>query len=529
MQNLALSDPPDMLWPGLFELGAPGVTNYLDEQNAGLAVGLGVKKPLGQIVPRKRAFVRQCYIELSAKVAAAYDVKESVTVALTGTPGIGKSIFSLLFLVDLIRHLHDASPDNLVPDKFGIGLNGHIVYEHVIYDSPSYYLIDVATKSIIQSLVRPLDWLNDKHSFLIKDGPCQAYDVECSVLWASSPRAGGFQKAHELDGKQFILPPWTADELIACWRAGCAPETLFHFSEDSGDQTVRDVVEDVKAAGHELEGNLLEEAILRRLTADLGPVARRVFNPTKGYNFLQAAVDDLGNEELNDLVSYANTEATNSNKFKYSHRLLLMSPSDDFKTFVFVPSSVKIGHRVLAKGFKRNIEEARKLMGKMNGAHLGLVFEPYAHFMLCEGGNFSMYELLDNERGSVKQLVLAKQNEVIVSNSVVDADGFNVTADTYYIPTDPRFPVVDSWTSSEMFQMTVNMKHPIKSGNKLFKKVMKVMTCITADERSIIFVVPKQNVERFVFQPFVTEKGDTISNPPPLKQYVLGLIVTQSP
>jgi hypothetical protein len=80
-----------------------------------------------------------------------------------------------------------------------------------------------------------------------------------------------------------------------------------------------------------------------------------------------------------------------------------------------------------------------------------------------------------------------------------------------------------------MFQMTVNMKHPIKSGNKLFKKVMKVMTCITADERSIIFVVPKQNVERFVFQPFVTEKGDTISNPPPLKQYVLGLIVTQSP
>lgn len=540
LQALSLSVPSDALWRGLFELANPDEINYF-ERDAGSVVGLGVEEPLGQIVPRKCAFVRECYIELFAKVMTAYAVEKRVTASLTGTPGIGKSMFGLLFLVDLIRHQYAASPRHLVDSKFGLGLNGHIVYEHVLHeaDFPSYYLIDVEHKSITHVDAKPLLWLDDKHSFLIKDGPCKAYDVKCSVLWVSSPRAGGFQKADEVKGVQFILPPWTADELVACWWAGCAPEKLFQFSQGTGDRMVREVVKDIEAAGEELEGNL-EEAILRRWTADLGPVARRVFNPSKGYRFLKAAVDDVGNEELKGIVSYATSQnlTSNTNKFKYSHRLLLMTPSDDFESYEFVPSSVEIGRRILDKSFNTDVEEAKSLMGKMSGTHLGLVFEPYAHFMLSRGGCFPIRELRDDgQRGEELQLWLSEeQGQVDVTNEELASREFKLAADAYYIPTDPTFAVVDSWTSKEMFQMTVSTSHPIKSGSKQFLRLKE-----KGVGGRLIFVVPKDYLGSFSCQPFVAAKTEgkskgaskiaassAASCPPKggwndVKQFVLGL------
>jgi hypothetical protein len=120
------------------------------------------------------------------------------TVTLTGTPGIGKSLFGLLFLVELIRVLrsHKAPSGNLC-GVFGLGLNGRIVYEHVrvVLSAATYYLIDTETKAITKHYEKPADWLDDQDVFLVKDGPCDDYGVSCQVLWVSSPRAGSFQKS----------------------------------------------------------------------------------------------------------------------------------------------------------------------------------------------------------------------------------------------------------------------------------------------------------------------------------------------
>jgi hypothetical protein len=383
---MSLLQPSDSLWSGLFELAHPDKRNYFEHQ-ANSVVDLGVKEPLGQIVPRTRAFVRQCYMDLFAKVMDVYKAKDRVTVSLTGTPGIGKSMFGLLFVVDLIRHLSTASASKPIDSKFGLGLSGCIVYEHVTFATPTFYLIDAVNKRIAKSYSKPQEWLDDRHAFLVKDGPCETFDVECSVLWLSSPRAGSFQKTDELKANVFILPPWTPDELVACWQADCAPAQLLNIPTTSDANEVRLAVAGVNSRD-DLEGDELNKAIVRRWIADLGPVARRVFNPVKGYQYLKAAIDDMGDGDLKGIVGHATSQSnsTSTNKFKYSHRLLLMVPSSDFKSYVFSPSSVDIGRRILAKTLEDDIINAESLMGKMRGARLGLC-EPYARYMRAVGGD----------------------------------------------------------------------------------------------------------------------------------------------
>ena len=466
-------------------------------------------KPLGQQVPSRRIFVRECYSGIFDKVWSCYQQRQRrITVTLTGTPGIGKSLFGLLFLVELIRFLRSckASCGNL-SGGFGVGLNGRIIYEHVrsVHSAATYYLIDTETKAITKQYDKPAEWLDDENVFLIKDGPCGLYDVLCQVLWVSSPRAGSFQKAGELDGNTLVMPPWTPDEMVACWTAGCAPADLFPMPIADKGHLARTAGEEVLSMLDEtLPEHAKREAVLRRWTADLGPVARRVFNPTDGYTKLHAALgSDLFEEDLHKLAEVATSHDAGgeSSRFKTSHRLLLMIPSGDLTTYNFVPSSAKIARAILRESLKNDLKSAESLLGKITGANRGLVFEPYAHFVLSTGGTFAIRSLpADGENAAFVELVLPSSMPTVdVDNE--DLDTLELRDGIYYQPTDPCFAVVDSWTSLDMFQITVGLSHPIKSNSKQFKALQD------RGPTRIIFVVPKDIEERFQQQQLVLADG----------------------
>jgi len=470
---------------------------------------IGEEEPLGQQVPRQRIFVRECYSDIFDKIWSFYKQRQRrITVTLTGTPGIGKSLFGLLFLVELIRFLRrcEASCGKL-SDGLGLGLNGRIVYEHVseIGSDATYYLIDTETKAITKQYEKPAEWLDDKNVFLIKDGPCRLYDVSCQVLWVSSPRAGSFQKAGVLGGNTLVMPPWTPDEIVACWSADCAPADLFPMPMSDKGHLARTAAEEALSMLDDSRSEHAEgEAVLRRWTADLGPVARRVFNPADGYTKLDAALgSDLFKEELCKLAEEATSRDAGgeSSRFNISHRLLLMVPSGDLTTYTFVPSSAKIARTILHKSLERDLKSAESLLGKITGANRGLVFEPYAHFMLSTGGTFTIRSLpADGENVEPVELVLPS------NMPTVDVDNKNLAElelrdNTYYQPTDPCFAVVDSWTSSAMFQITVGVSHPIKSNSKQFKALQG------KGPTRIIFVVPKDIEGRFQRQPLVLADG----------------------
>lgn len=500
------------MWQGLFELADPNNGNLFEAEESKMStvVTLGCQEPLGQKVPRQRIFVRACYKQLFAKIWKLYDSEQRVTVTLTGTPGIGKSLFGLLFLIELIRFLrHNKASSATLASGLGLELDGRIVYEHVqaVEGDAAYYLVNSTTGAVTKQYAKPEDWLDDPKVFLIKDGPCKIYDVSCQVLWVSSPRAGSFQKASELGKNTLIMPPWTADELVECWRADCAPANLFPMpTDDFGARARIAGKEAVDALDEALPADAKDEAVLRRWAADLGPVARRVFGPSVAYVSLDAALrHDMYKEDLEKLVDAATSQDAGgeSSRFKTSHRLLLMFPSKDFSTYEFIPSSVKIGHTILRKSLRTDLKQARTLIGKLTGTNRGLVFEPYAHYMLSKaGGRFTIRSL--QEDGKEEQL------ELPVDSATVEVDNKDVMDlvldDRYYLPTDPCFSVVDSWTKLDMFQMTVGLSHPIKSTSKQFTALKG-----KGPER-IIFVVPKDIAGNFQRQPLVLANGKLPAN-----------------
>lgn len=465
--------------------------------------------------------MRECYVALFPVLWDLFKKSgdDTVTFTLTGTPGIGKSVFGLLFLIELTRFLKasGASPVNLA--EFGRGLSGRIVYEHAsdTLSASTFYLIDVDAETIFRSYDTPTEWLSNQHTFLIKDGPCGSLDVDCSVLWISSPRAGSFQKAGERGEGVFILPPWEADELVKCWSMDCTKD-VFNLRDKEADQEARSAMED---ALHTLDDDADEEAkneaILRRWAADLGPVARRVFAPAKAYQALKGALGaDLGDLEALATVAESHDTGGDHSKFQHSHRLLLMIPSADFTIYRFAPSSVSIGRKILHKKLSSDLESARSLMGRMGGAHLGLVFEPYAHFVLAKGGSFTIRSLADG--GGEETFEMPACETVDIHSK--DLDALVLELLKYYIPVDPTFAVIDAWCRHAMFQMTVSLNHPIKSGSKQFKALKgKGPNCI-------IFVVPKSIAANFKLQHLVKSNGE-VSMPAggwnDVKQFVLGL------
>lgn len=164
---------------------------------------------------------------------------------MTGTPGIGKSLFGVAFVIDLIRFClkNNASPSHLAP--FGMGLNGRIIYESrksATAKNSKYFLIDTGLKQIKIFRGQDPEWIDDPNVFMVKDGPCEDSQSACSVLWLSSPRPGPFQDAIRkptFGVKLLFMPPWTADELSACWKKSCAPEQLFDCPDEEAYKHLR--------------------------------------------------------------------------------------------------------------------------------------------------------------------------------------------------------------------------------------------------------------------------------------------------
>jgi hypothetical protein len=204
-------------------------------------------------------------------------------------------------------------------------------------------------------------------TFLIRDGPCSDRPVSCSMLWVSSPRPGSYQKVIELAlSKQYFLSLWTADELVECYRAGCLP--MVQVGMDEGDKAARIVGNDaVEALDAGADEAAMDEARLRRWAAEYGPVARRVLNPAVAATKLSGALDALSKEDIDTICSIASNGGGDNDKFKHSHRVLLMVASGDYSAFSFVPASVKVGQRLLQRKFEKEMDSARSMMGKLSG------------------------------------------------------------------------------------------------------------------------------------------------------------------
>lgn len=440
--------------------------SFFDEE----FVDVGKPKPFGQRLPRSRIFNRTCYMDLFNLICSS----QEKVIILMGSPGIGKSPFVILFLLEVTRLYHCGQ----LPNTFKHIL--HIVYEHPLLIWTGYTdfcLIDLEQKSIESiQLDKAQKFCTAPTTFFLKDGSCLKFFIECPCLWITSPSS----HAAEMLGREGVgalfVPPFETEELIKCYESGSAPEDLFSLSGSDG-PAFRAMTEVMEQYDEKDDFDTVQApAIIARWAADLGPFAHRVFRPRRAYYALKRALNQLSSETFADILRFAKSGESGKN-FNFSHSLLTMRTTD-FRQYTLAPATTRILSQIYVS-----------LMGRLGGVRLGTVYEPYCHEVFCNVEGFQIEAMrLDGETaGSKKVFDFGK----VIRKDVTNADlaTHPLSAEDYCVPTDSQFPAVDAWTTQGMLQMTAaaDGKHPIKSAAKLFKKLEARKDIPSV----IIFIVPR--------------------------------------
>jgi hypothetical protein len=427
----------------------------------------------------KKVYVRKCYQDVFHLLIQRINLNVK-SFAISGTPGIGKSLF---FVYILYRLMDDFRTKNL-----------SLKPNRIVYQMGSTYecfdlqqqLVTRTTKLDAEGLVREQD------TFYVIDGRTSEPLVSsCVVLFISSPRSEWYKAfVKQKMAKEWYFPVWTLDELQTCQRH-CYPD--------------------------------LPSETLQERHRICGGVARFVFH--KDYSI---PVPKKMRSALNDVdavrgVKYVG-EATDI--FPTSHTLLQILVGDDEfgNAYQFTDLDVAseyVGEQLWIRHSAQMITNLQVMFGGSPNEISRHLFEIYGHRVFSAGGRTIKCRCL--ESGTVTEITL----DALHSQRITFGKDAIPTAEdlsgNYYEPTDDdTFPAIDSLSPQGMFQFTVAAEHPIR-GVQILRRL-----CELYDEPKLYFVVPPHRFAAFKKQSFKAKTGtNNVAEIVDLKQYVLELPVTQ--
>jgi len=129
-----LADPaaPFFLKRTEADVGFVGAIDFGDDQFVGEAV-----------LPNKKAIVRDCYHQLNQTVWNLFG-KNVKIVGVSGTPGTGKTVFGMLFLIDLVRAIRKSL---VAKEVLPLGLTQPVVFYKVAAVT-EYYQITISVDNL---------------------------------------------------------------------------------------------------------------------------------------------------------------------------------------------------------------------------------------------------------------------------------------------------------------------------------------------------------------------------------------------
>jgi len=216
-------------------------------------------------LPHKKAIVRACYHTLSQTVWKLFnDGKRDV--AVSGTPGIGKTIFGVLFLIDLVRTIRMSLT---MATPLPLGLTEPIVFYEVAL-TETLFQFTIGADGLQVDVVEDLDVPDN--TIAVRDGNCKVANFNCYQFVLTTPKS---KTAHEFmkDQPLYCLPHWQTSEMIECWKLIGGPEITENplcYAEVG-----KKIWDDVKAT---YSPDIFTEMMWRRLIKELGHVPRRIFN-----------------------------------------------------------------------------------------------------------------------------------------------------------------------------------------------------------------------------------------------------------
>ena len=364
-------------------------------------------------------FIRESYKTIASSILEGNGSHKAI---ITGTPGIGKSLFLIYLLWKLVKRgkrvLFIYHPFNIYYDEEGS------VFEFASSSLPS--TIDYSFWN--ETLWCLFDAKGKKEANLY-EFPTSL----CKFILSTSPRREMVNDFKKPPVPQiFYMPIWTETELGVI-----AP--LFPFSANAW----------------------------RERFEILGGIPRHVLEDTtqSPIYMLEAACADCS---LDDCIKKIGINSTITGKSKVIHSLVHMTSDPPFtNSSVCYASQTALNIIVRQRGIEA-LHRMRDLLASCAGNPLsaalcGYIFEPYAIELLERGGTFTCRQLV---RGNPKikpieiTLDIPPSTKIVVDRVLPDQ-----TVDQLYVPKTKNYAAIDAWIPGiGAFQMTVGKKHDIKTG-----------------------------------------------------------------
>ena len=366
-----------------------------------------------------RLYIRESYRTIASRILEVNGIQK---VIITGTPGIGKSLFLIYLLWQLVKErkrvLFFYHPYSIYYDE-----NGGVFK----------FASDRLSLENFESFWNETLWCLFDAKFKEQSDLAGVPVGLSTFILSTSPRrdmVNDFKKPPVPD--YFFMPIWTETELKAI-----AP--LFSNSNEQWQ--------------HRFE--------------ILGGIPRHVLEVTRytPREILEGACSECS---LDDCIKKIGMDSVITDKSKVIHSLVHMTSDPPFtNSSVCYASQTALNIIVRQRGIEA-LHRMRDLLASCAGNPLsaalcGYIFEPYAIELLERGGTFTCRQLV---RGNTKIKPIETTLDIPPSTKiVVDSVLPDQTVDQLYVPKTKNYAAIDVWIPGiGAFQMTVGKKHDIKTG-----------------------------------------------------------------
>ncbi|KAI8599790.1 hypothetical protein EDD21DRAFT_151048 [Dissophora ornata] len=458
-----------------------------------------IKAPLGSSFPVVQAgdlYVRQTYKELYGDILKTFEKIGQKQIVVTGTSGIGKSVF-LVYLV--IRLLVESDADN-----------PPIIVFHTKQSKKCFAFGGCSTvrsgdiEDFAPFLSLPDTW------YLVDSSPEPVLNKARTVI-AASPKtlfsgANPYQDVDKDVAWRYYMAPWSLEELTTC-RTSVADFNVVPF----------EMMEELYSR---IGG--IPRYVLARPMKELG------LSPSNLQVVIERSSERLVHalDNVDDPVKMMQLFAQGKDSLDFSSRLVHRWPVGDHRTFRLEWASTYVAEKV-ADLLNQNscTQMLEMLIKKPDGSASGIIFEAYVLRTFRDGGH--TFELKDLQTGKTDRLIIPRKPDVMHFQTIT-----STKAGQLWIPTIHNFACVDMLLSPrDLLQITVSKTHPIKGPPllKLVESLVEHSWIAQPKEARLIFVVPGHVFADFRKQNYLTSAEKVYKKVPAdiksVKQYVLKIDV----
>ena len=379
----------------------------------------------------REIYVRKCYRQLLALIDTdiVQSLNQPVTqpVMITGTPGIGKSMFGYWLVAVYLQR----------PDV------GKVIYAYCVNETAVYYHLDPSSPHIFSGVSATInDDLDRRDVVLIIDGilpPTASH--QCRIIFVTSPKReliNKFVKVHP-SAKRLYMPIWDWDEIKRC----------------------RQLQVFVK----------LDEQKVQQFFRVWGGIPRFVL---AGFtNAVRNFEDVLSRSSPQDLITSVGAVAS---KPDVSDRLAMMHVIDD--TFENIEIRLtEYAQSCILNLLLQSYQQDQNLMvltaqpNTATAALFGYVYEQVMHRRINRGATTRIRSLNAADPRTVYNIFIpARSMHRFDSSSSIT----KIPPNVYAIPTQSNLAVIDSiYFPKVFFQSTTALHHPIKGAS--LKKLLELV------------------------------------------------------